>query len=172
MMKFVEHMQDDDIARPVTQIDFKETSQLFSHELLNKWRERPNFEGFRIHRQRLIAYYEEDTLFDFRQYGMLVGYLYGPTVNAAMQFLDNWNTDHEIRNSPGEAYIAFKVYWRSGQITVVRGIDIADAFRRAGYGGGVIGSVDFYTADKPIEYEWNSEKKEWVKIPETNEESS
>ncbi len=38
----------------------------------------------------------------------------------------------------------FKLYWLGGSTEVIEGSDIADAFRRAGYGGGAINALDYY----------------------------
>lgn len=40
----------------------------------------------------------------------------------------------------------FKLHWLGGEPKeeIVRGTDIADAFRRAGYGGGAIRALDYY----------------------------
>lgn len=38
----------------------------------------------------------------------------------------------------------FRLHWLSGKNEDVEGYDIADAFRRAGYGGGAINALDYY----------------------------
>lgn len=38
----------------------------------------------------------------------------------------------------------FKLHWLGGKTEIVEGLDIADAFRRAGYGAGAIGALDWY----------------------------
>ena len=38
----------------------------------------------------------------------------------------------------------FVLYWLSGEQQIVEGHDIADAFRRAGYGGGAVRALDYY----------------------------
>lgn len=38
----------------------------------------------------------------------------------------------------------FTLYWLDGVIDTVKGVDIADAVRRAGYGGGALAALDFY----------------------------
>jgi len=46
----------------------------------------------------------------------------------------------------------FRVYWLSGGTELIKGNDITDAFRRAGYGTGAIHAVDWYekvTSNKP-----------------------
>ena len=38
----------------------------------------------------------------------------------------------------------FRLFWLTGKETDVEGYDIADAFRRAGYGGGALRALDYY----------------------------
>lgn len=38
----------------------------------------------------------------------------------------------------------FKIVWRDGKEDLLEGDNIADAFNRAGYGGGALGAVDYY----------------------------
>ena len=38
----------------------------------------------------------------------------------------------------------FELHWLGGKTEVVRGHDIADAFRRAGYGNGAIRALDYF----------------------------
>jgi len=38
----------------------------------------------------------------------------------------------------------FKIHWLTGSTEIIEGYDIADAFRRAGYGGGANRAVDWY----------------------------
>ncbi|MBI3074730.1 MAG: hypothetical protein HYY92_00755 [Parcubacteria group bacterium] len=38
----------------------------------------------------------------------------------------------------------FRLHWLHGEEEIVEGVDIADAFRRAGYGGGAIRAVDYF----------------------------
>jgi hypothetical protein len=38
----------------------------------------------------------------------------------------------------------FRLYWLTGQVEVIEGNDIADAFRRAGYGGGATRALDYW----------------------------
>lgn len=60
----------------------------------------------------------------------------------------------------------FTLYWRDGKRNVFAGRDIADAFRRAGYGGGAIRALDFYATGDDDKYIWNASTKEWdLKIP-------
>jgi hypothetical protein len=43
----------------------------------------------------------------------------------------------------------FKLHWIGGDTEIVDGTDIADAFRRAGYGGGAIRALDWYEELEP-----------------------
>ena len=38
----------------------------------------------------------------------------------------------------------FRIYWKDGLTQDIEGIDIADAFTRAGYGAGALAAVDWY----------------------------
>lgn len=38
----------------------------------------------------------------------------------------------------------YRLHWLSGSTEIVEGSDIADACRRAGYGGGAISALDYY----------------------------
>lgn len=38
----------------------------------------------------------------------------------------------------------YKFHWRDGQISQGPGSDVADAFRKLGYGGGAIAALDRY----------------------------
>ena len=38
----------------------------------------------------------------------------------------------------------FILHWLGGKKEEVKGLDIADAFRKAGYGGGAIRALDWY----------------------------
>lgn len=38
----------------------------------------------------------------------------------------------------------FIIYWLDGKKSELTGTDVADAFRRAGYGLGALGAVDYY----------------------------
>ncbi len=57
----------------------------------------------------------------------------------------------------------FTVFWRHGRRDVFEGRDIADAFSRAGYGGGAIRVVDFYANGDDKSYTWDEAKHDWVK---------
>jgi hypothetical protein len=58
----------------------------------------------------------------------------------------------------------YTLYWRTGDKETVQGCNIAEAMTLAGYSGGAVRALDFYTDNEtpcPI-YSWNAEKREWV----------
>lgn len=55
----------------------------------------------------------------------------------------------------------FVLYWRDGKYEIVEGNTISEAFTHAGYGAGAIRALDFYGRGENIQYEWNSDTKEW-----------
>lgn len=48
----------------------------------------------------------------------------------------------------------FTLYWLDGMKEVIEGIDIANAFTRAGYGAGALAALDFHTEGEDNSYEW------------------
>jgi hypothetical protein len=38
----------------------------------------------------------------------------------------------------------FRFHWLTGEVEEAEGYDIADAFRRAGYGGGALRALDYW----------------------------
>lgn len=58
----------------------------------------------------------------------------------------------------------FIFYWLTGDIDKGQGTDVADAFRRLGYGGGAMNALDFYDQNENQEYNWDKEQKRWEKI--------
>lgn len=52
----------------------------------------------------------------------------------------------------------FKLYWLDGSTEIVKGYDIADAFRKAGYGGGAIRALDYHKEIKEEDNQVNKEK--------------
>ena len=56
----------------------------------------------------------------------------------------------------------FTLFWLDGTREVVKGIDIADAMRRAGYGGGAL-TLDFYTTGDNDDYIWSADESTWRK---------
>lgn len=55
----------------------------------------------------------------------------------------------------------FTFYWKTGHREVYSGTNVADAFRRAGYGGGALGAVDFYKDGECSDYVWNKVDRSW-----------
>ena len=47
-------------------------------------------------------------------------------------------------NHEGRHMKKFQLFWLDGKTEIVEGTDIADAFRRAGYGNGAISALDYY----------------------------
>jgi hypothetical protein len=58
----------------------------------------------------------------------------------------------------------YTLFWRTGDREIVKGQDIADAVRRAGYGGGAMSALDFWSHGDDRSYAWNSEVRKWEKI--------
>lgn len=56
----------------------------------------------------------------------------------------------------------FTLFWLDGKREVVEGLDIADAFRRAGYGGGAAAAVDWYANGDVSTHHWNHQLRCWV----------
>jgi hypothetical protein len=59
----------------------------------------------------------------------------------------------------------FRLYWRDGKTEVITGSDIANAFNKAGYGSGALRALDFYDNGEEQNYEWNTEKRDWIRSP-------
>ena len=56
----------------------------------------------------------------------------------------------------------FTLFWLTGKSEVIKGTDIADAFRRAGYGGGALDALDFYSmGNVENEHVWDKENRTW-----------
>ena len=58
----------------------------------------------------------------------------------------------------------FTVYWRDGRRELIQGPTIDRAFTAHGYGAGAVRAVDFYMHGDCKDYQWSSDKKEWLKI--------
>ena len=39
----------------------------------------------------------------------------------------------------------FELHWSSGEVEIIKGTNIADAFAKAGYSQGALGALDYYT---------------------------
>jgi hypothetical protein len=57
----------------------------------------------------------------------------------------------------------FTLWWLTGDREVIEGETIANAFSRAGYGGGAMSALDFYSEGEDDSYEYNKENKRWEK---------
>lgn len=64
----------------------------------------------------------------------------------------------------------FFIYWMHSHCEPVKGNDIADAFRRAGYSKGALGAVDFYDESDVQRYEWDQSNRKWKLKPQHQEE--
>ena len=58
----------------------------------------------------------------------------------------------------------YTLYWRTGKRELVHGADIAQAMTLAGYGNGAVSALDFYATGDDTDYEWDSEKRDWLKL--------
>jgi rRNA maturation protein Nop10 len=45
--------------------------------------------------------------------------------------------------------VAFKIHWYDKKESVIHGFDIEDAFRKAGYGGGILRAIDYWEKIEP-----------------------
>ena len=57
----------------------------------------------------------------------------------------------------------YTFFWRDGKRDVFEGTSPADALTKAGYGGGIISSLDFYSPGNDNDWKWNKEEREWHK---------
>jgi hypothetical protein len=57
----------------------------------------------------------------------------------------------------------FTLFWLTGDKEIVQGLDIADAVRRSGYGGGAMAALDFWSEgnDEKENWTWNSTAHKW-----------
>jgi len=57
----------------------------------------------------------------------------------------------------------FILFWLTGDKEIVQGMDIADAVRRSGYGGGAMRALDFWSEgnDDKENWTWNSTAHKW-----------
>lgn len=67
--------------------------------------------------------------------------------------------DIRISRMNGERYTTF---WAE---SVIQGRTIAEAFMLAGYGGGALRALDFYSSGDDRNYRWVPESREWVATP-------
>lgn len=59
----------------------------------------------------------------------------------------------------------FTLFWLTGKSEIVKGSDIANAFTLAGYSGGAMGALDFYSNDDTTKkWEWDKEKRNWINL--------
>jgi len=62
----------------------------------------------------------------------------------------------------------YTIYWRTGRRELVRGDGVAQAMTLAGYGGGAVRAIDFYASGDDRNYEWDKDKREWVRVAAPN----
>lgn len=55
----------------------------------------------------------------------------------------------------------FTLYWLTGDKETVQGMDIADAVRRSGYGGGAMAALDFWEEGTSENWSWDSAARKW-----------
>lgn len=58
----------------------------------------------------------------------------------------------------------YTLYWLTGKRETVQGNDPARAMTLAGYGGGAVRTLDFYANGDNHDYEWNAEKRDWMRV--------
>lgn len=65
----------------------------------------------------------------------------------------------------------FILFWLDGKKEVIKGKDIADAFSRAGYGGGALRALDFYdSAENEGLWKWDANRRSWERtIPSSQQ---
>ena len=55
----------------------------------------------------------------------------------------------------------FTLYWLTGDKEIVQGMDVADAVRRSGYGGGALRALDFWEEGTSENWTWNPTTHRW-----------
>jgi hypothetical protein len=58
----------------------------------------------------------------------------------------------------------FTLFWKTGQRELVNGENPAEAMTLAGYSGGAVGALDFYSQGDCKNYVWNKETRYWDKL--------
>lgn len=57
----------------------------------------------------------------------------------------------------------YTLYWLDGKREVIQGRTIEHAFNKAGIGAGAIPKLDFFTHGEDHKYEWDKEKRDWIR---------
>lgn len=57
----------------------------------------------------------------------------------------------------------YTLFWKTGQREIVHGYNPAEAMTLAGYGGGALGALDFYSSGDCKEYTYNKDERTWNK---------
>lgn len=58
----------------------------------------------------------------------------------------------------------YTLYWLTGKRETVQGDDPAQAMTLSGYGDGAVRALDFYANGDDRDYEWDAEKRNWVRV--------
>lgn len=58
----------------------------------------------------------------------------------------------------------YTLYWLDGKRETVSGLNPAQAMTLAGYGGGAVATLDFYANGDDHDYQWDVEKRDWVRV--------
>lgn len=65
----------------------------------------------------------------------------------------------------------FTFYWKTGDREVFDGESAGDALTRAGYSHGALRALDFYATGKCEDYQWDKERRKWVKAAQVKKEA-
>lgn len=84
--------------------------------------------------------------------------------NTHQETVDTLNQQYHEKHFNTDNENAFTIYWKGGTRNIVKGIDIADAFHKGGYGGGAINAVDWYDNGITYTHDYNKETKQWDKL--------
>ena len=59
-------------------------------------------------------------------------------------------------------YKKYIFYWLTGNKEILEGISPEDALNNAGYGGGSLSALDFYSININEEYVWDKKSRTWI----------
>lgn len=60
----------------------------------------------------------------------------------------------------------FTIYWRHGTKSFIKGIDIADASKKAGIGAGAVPAIDWYKKGLSNTHKYDYKQKKWLPVAE------
>lgn len=63
---------------------------------------------------------------------------------------------------------SFAFYWLTGQREVLDGKNPTDALNHAGYGGGALRALDFWSVAEKDEWQWNAAEHKWEPKPDSD----